>query len=158
MTEMIRMLLVRLTIAGMISAVALNLAKEQAMREVVKLATGLLMILTLLQSVQQINFANIFHSSEKTFVSVSEIEEENMQTAINSIENSIARSLKTRAEQNGIKCSIIVEMQTDSEGILQIGKVCVYYNAAEKDKMNQLSKIITEECGVPLERQELIQK
>lgn len=158
MTEIIRVLMMRLTVAGIISAVALSLAKEQAMREVVKLAAGLLMILTLLQSVQQIDMKQIFSASPTEMVTVAEIEEENMQTTIHALENSIASSLKHRAEQNDIKCSIVVEMEKDGEGVLQIGRVCVYYNASDQGKMDALSKLITEECGVPAERQELIQK
>ena len=52
MTELFSTILLRVTLAGAASAVALRIAGGGTMREVVKLAAGLLMLLALLQPLQ----------------------------------------------------------------------------------------------------------
>ena len=49
MTELLQTILLRVTIAGAASAVALKLAGGGALKEVVRTAAGLLMLLALLQ-------------------------------------------------------------------------------------------------------------
>ncbi len=49
MTELLQTILLRVTIAGAVSAMALKLAGGGALKEVVRTAAGLLMLLALLQ-------------------------------------------------------------------------------------------------------------
>ena len=49
MTELLQTILLRVTLAGIASAVALRLVGNGALREIVKMAAGLLLMLALLQ-------------------------------------------------------------------------------------------------------------
>ena len=110
MTELLQTILLRVTIAGAVSAMALKLAGGGALKEVVRTAAGLLMLLALLQ----------------------------------------------RAEEAGIPCTVNVEMANDADGLLQVDKVTVYYDSTAANRLSELQSLLTKECGVPAERQELI--
>ena len=49
MTELLQTILLRVTLAGAASAVALRLVGNGALREIIKMAAGLLLMLALLQ-------------------------------------------------------------------------------------------------------------
>ena len=70
----------------------------------------------------------------------------------------IARAVEQRAEQEGFDCSVKVTMANDADGILQIDRVTVYYGGSDAARLHELQALLTEECGVPASRQELIAK
>lgn len=49
-----------------------------------------------------------------------------------------------------------VEMANDADGLLQVDKVTVYYDSTAANRLSELQSLLTKECGVPAERQELI--
>ncbi len=158
MTDLLRMILVRVTVAGIASAVALRMAGGGALRETVRVGVGLLMLLALLQPLAHAQTRLTFDKDllDREKVSKEELEARNMQTAMNAVGSSIARSLERRAGEIGIDCTVYVSMGVDAEGILQIEDVTVYYDAQDADRENELSMMLTEECGVDADRQELI--
>lgn len=156
MTDLLRMILVRVTVAGIASAVALRMAGGGALRETVRVGVGLLMLLALLQPLAQTRLTFDKDLLDREKVSKEELEARNMQTAMNAVGSSIARSLERRAGEIGIDCTVYVSMGVDAEGILQIEDVTVYYDAQDADRENELSMMLTEECGVDADRQELI--
>ncbi len=156
MTGLLHTILMRVTLAGIASAVALRLAGSGAMREVVKLAAGLLMLLALLQPVSQLKGAGIKGLWEYDGVSVSELEEQNMQTVMSTVAASIADSAEQRAADEGIECEVIVTMGNDADGLLQIDHVTVYYHERDEGRLDELRALLLRECGVDEERQELI--
>ncbi|MFR6188615.1 MAG: hypothetical protein ACLUI6_06395 [Butyricicoccus sp.] len=69
---------------------------------------------------------------------------------------SIAKAVQQRAEEAGIPCTVNVEMANDTDGLLQVDKVIVYYDSTAANRLSELQSLLTKECGVPAERQELI--
>jgi len=161
MTGLFHLILLRVTLAGIVSAAALRLAGEGAQREIVRLAAGLLMLLALLQPIAEFRRAGgdgLRLPQDVSDVSIGEMEEQNMRTVMSTVAASIAESLEKRAKKEGLDCDMIVVMENDENGILQIGHVTVYYHASDAARLDELRALVTQECGVSEERQELIER
>lgn len=157
MTELLQTILLRVTIAGAASAVALKLAGGGALKEVVRTAAGLLMLLALLQPLGR--DCTCCRGTGRSSVSQSDLDEmqaRNMQTTMSTVAASIAKAVQQRAEEAGIPCTVNVEMANDADGLLQVDKVTVYYDSTAANRLSELQSLLTKECGVPAERQELI--
>ena len=150
MTELLQTILLRVTIAGAVSAMALKLAGGGALKEVVRTAAGLLMLLALLH-VLSWNWQGSVSQSD-----IDEMQARNMQTTMSTVAASIAKTVQQRAEEAGIPCTVNVEMANDADGLLQVDKVTVYYDSTAANRLSELQSLLTKECGVPAERQELI--
>ena len=148
MTELLQTILLRVTIAGAASAVALKLAGGGALKEVVRTAAGLLMAGLHLLSW---NWQGSVSQSD-----IDEMQARNMQTTMSTVAASIAKAVQQRAEEAGIPCTVNVEMANDADGLLQVDKVTVYYDSTAANRLSELQSLLTKECGVPAERQELI--
>ncbi len=158
MTELFQTILLRITVAGIASAVALRVAGGGALREIVKMAAGLLMLLALLQPLSGLHLLSWEGWTGTSQEEIDAIGAHNAQTTMSTVAATIARSLEQRAEQEGFDCSVEVTMENDANGILQIGRVTVYYGGSDAARLVELQTLLTEECGVPAERQELIAK
>lgn len=155
MTELLQTILLRVTIAGAVSAMALKLAGGGALKEVVRTAAGLLMLLALLQPLAGLHVLSMTGrgaSRERHRRNAAR----NMQTTMSTVAASIAKAVQQRAEEAGIPCTVNVEMANDTDGLLQVDKVTVYYDSTAANRLSELQSLLTKECGVPAERQELI--
>ena len=150
MNELLHTILLRVTLAGAASAAALRMAGSGAMRETVRLAAGLLMLAALLQPLGSLRSAGWSVSAAPD---TQAIRETNMQTAIAS---SIAKAPESRAAAEGYDCRFTVTMATDESGILQVDRVTVHCGADDIAHLREIQELVTSECGVPAERQEVI--
>lgn len=157
MTELFQTILLRVTVAGVASAVALRVAGGGALREIVKMAAGLLMLLALLQPLSGLHLLS-WEGWGLSPPDVDAIGEQNVQTTMSTIAATIAQAVEQRAEQEGFDCSVSVTMANDADGVLQIDHVTVHYGGADAARLDELQTLLTEECGVPADRQELIAK
>ncbi len=158
MTGLLHTIIIRVALAGIASAVALKLSGDGPAKEAVRISTGLLMMLALLQPLSQLRLSEVYESFRAGNLETSELEEENMQTVMSTVAASIADTLEARAAENGIKCDVVVSMENDANGLLQIGHVTVYYRKSDADKLDILKMLLLNECGVNPERQELIER
>lgn len=158
MTELFQTILLRVTLAGLASALALAVTAESALREVVRVAAGLLMVLALVQPLTQVRLPLPKELFSTNAQAVREIETQNFETAMGSVGATIARVIEEHAAEEGIDCEVFVVMTTDEKGVLQTDSVRVEYRASDVDRLEELRTILTEDCGVPAERQELVQK
>ena len=156
MTELLQTILLRVTIAGAVSAMALKLAGGGALKEVVRTAAGLLMLLALLQPLAGLHLLSWNWQSSVSQSDLDEMQARNMQTTMSTVAASIAKAVQQRAEEAGIPCTVNVEMANDADGLLQVDKVTVYYDSTAANRLSELQSLLTKECGVPAERQELI--
>lgn len=156
MTELLQTILLRVTIAGAVSAMALKLAGGGALKEVVRTAAGLLMLLALLQPLAGLHMLSWNWQGSVSQRDIDEMQARNMQTTMSTVAASIAKAVQQRAEEAGIPCTVNVEMANDADGLLQVDKVTVYYDSTAANRLSELQSLLTTECGVPAERQELI--
>ena len=47
-------------------------------------------------------------------------------------------------------------MENDADGILQVGRVTVYYQSTDAARLDELKTLVSEGCGVGADRQEWI--
>ena len=155
MTELLQTILLRVTIAGAVSAMALKLAGGGALKEVVRDSCRSAMLLALLQPLAGLH---VLSWNWQGSVSQSDTKcRRNMQTTMSTVAaKSIAKAMQQRAEEAGIPCTVNVEMANDADGLLQVDKVTVYYDSTAANRLSELQSLLTKECGVPAERQELI--
>ena len=158
MTELFQTILLRVTLAGVASAVALRIVGGGALREAVKMAAGLLLLLALLQPLSGLHLLSWEGWTGTSQTDIDAIREQNAQTAMSTVAATIARAVEQRAEQEGFDCSVKVTMTNDADGVLQIDRVTVHYGGADAARLDELQTLLTEECGVPADRQELIAK
>ena len=137
-------------------AMALKLAGGGALKEVVRTAAGLLMLLALLQPLAGLHVLSWNWQGSVSQSDIDEMQARNMQTTMSTVAASIAKAVQQRAEEAGIPCTVNVEMANDADGLLQVDKVTVYYDSADESRLSELQSLLTKECGVPAERQELI--
>ena len=145
MTELLQTILLRVTIAGAVSAMALKLA-----------GGGALMLLALLQPLAGRHMLSWNWQGSVSQSDIDEMQARNMQTTMSTVAASIAKAMQQRAEEAGIPCTVNVEMANDADGLLQVDKVTVYYDSTAANRLSELQSLLTKECGVPAERQELI--
>lgn len=158
MMELLHTILLRVTLAGIASAAALRIAGSGAMRECVRLGAGLLMLLALLQPLARAGPLSWNGITDGIGISPEEIEARNMQTTMSAVGASIAGSLEKYAAERGFTCTVIVNMGLDGDGLLQIADLTVYYSSRDANRVGELRTLLTEACGVPEERQELIER
>ncbi len=156
MTELFQTILMRVTLAGVASAVALRMVGGGALREIIKAAAGLLMLLALLQPLSGLRTAAWDGWGVPSQEDIAAIQEQNTQTTMSTVAASIAEMVEQRTQKEGFDCTVDVTMANDENGILQVDRVTVYYGGRDAARLEELRAILTEECGVPEERQEMI--
>ncbi|MDO5142230.1 MAG: hypothetical protein Q4D31_04345 [Eubacteriales bacterium] len=158
MTGLLRTIVLRVTLAGIAAAAALRLAGGGALREVIRLATGLLLLLALLQPLAGLRLPRWSGWTQAAQTDVDALYAQNARTAMSTVGATIADTLEQRAAQAGFDCAITVEMGNDAAGLLQIAHLTVRYRAQDAPRLTQLRALLTSECGVPADRQELIER
>ena len=98
MTELLQTILLRVTIAGAMSAMALKLAGGGALKEVVRTAAGLLMLLALLQPLAGLHVLSWNWQGSVSQSDIDEMQARNMQTTMSTVAASIAKAVQQRAE------------------------------------------------------------
>lgn len=158
MSELFHTILLRVTLAGVASAVALRVVEGGALREIVKLAAGLLMLLALLQPLAGLRLTGWegLRDGALAGVDVDAIQEQNAQTTMSTVAASIADALESSAQVKGFDCTIHVTMENDENGILQVGQVTVYYQSTDAARLDELKTLVTEGSGVDADRQEWV--
>lgn len=137
MTELLQTILLRVTIAGAVSAMALKLAGGGALKEVVRTAAGLLMLLALLQPLAGLHVLSWNWQGSVSQSDIDEMQARNMQTTMSTVAASIAKAMQQRAEEAGIPCTVNVEMANDADGLLQVDKVTVYYDSTAANRLSE---------------------
>lgn len=160
MMELFRTILLRVTLAGAASSLALSVAKDSALKEIVRIAAGLLMALALLQPLSGLRLIDLARRADTAAgdVSIAELEAQNRQTTLNAMGAAVASALEQRASEIGIECTVLVTMATDEDGLLQTDHVTVFYRKKDAARLAELQELILKESGVPADRQELIEK
>ena len=93
MTELFQTILLRVTLAGVASAVALRIVGGGALREAVKMAAGLLLLLALLQPLSGLHLLSWEGWTGTPQTDIDAIREQNAQTTMSTVAATIARLL-----------------------------------------------------------------
>lgn len=157
MTELMQTILLRVTIAGAVSAMALKLAGRRGLKRGCADSRRSAHAAGAPAAAGRTACAVVELAGERLAeLTIDEMQARNMQTTMSTVAASIAKAVQQRAEEAGIPCTVNVEMANDADGLLQVDKVTVYYDSTAANRLSELQSLLTKECGVPAERQELI--
>lgn len=155
MMELFHNILVRVTLAGMAGSVAVTLTKDSALREIVRFAAGLLMILALLQPLAQLRLPTLSGIFGKNQTQM-QVQTQNEQTARAAFEKSVEDAITRRAAEQGIACTVAVSLQADQSGGYAVERVSVRYHDLDEEQLAALQSMLETACGIPKDRQEMI--
>lgn len=161
MIELVRQMIISVTAAAVFSTVMLMIVQKSALHEVIRLATGMLMILALLLPLSRLSFPsfNGMFSREKlrTEQQVKQAQQKNQNIARSSFGGAVSNYIEKKAADLGIHCSVKTTLTQDEAGTLEIAGIHVQSDKLTATQRSQLSALIEQECGVPPEKQELVE-
>ncbi len=160
--ELFGKIVVSVTVAAIFSGVVMAFLKETAMKEIVRLALGMLLIISVLVPVIQYknDFFNIPVLQEQKMVHTEEVVRKNDRLGFSVIGGKLSEYIKELAEMEGISCSVRTEVSYDDGNNLVIDKVHIEYDEEKTDgnKLEALSEIIIENCGIESNKLEFVGK
>lgn len=160
MIHILRQIIISVTVAAIFSAVMLAFIKDGALKEIIRLITGMLMILALftpLTSLKLPHVTNAFSGPNIQGVS-SKAAEKNETLQKNTVGNAISDYMQAQAKKLGLRCSITTQISKDKNNQLTVDSIHVNYdkNTATNDVLKKLSQQIEDECGISKEKQNFI--
>lgn len=157
MIHILRQIIISVTVAAIFSGVMLSFVKDGALRETIRLATGMLMILALLSPMTAFRLPNVRDAFAKNTVeySTKKAVKDNEALEASTVGGAISKYMQDQAKSLGIRCSILTQVSKDNQNRLVIDSICINYDkgSVEGDALEKLSKKIVEECGIPKEKQ-----
>ncbi|MGE4548793.1 MAG: hypothetical protein AB7C89_04460 [Intestinibacillus sp.] len=161
MIELVRQMIVSVTAAAIFSTVMLMIVQKSALHEVIRLATGMLMILALLLPLSRLSLPTFGGALEKirsqTGQQVTEAQQKNQEIANSSFGGAVSKYIEEKAAAMGIACTVRTTVAEDDAGTLGISRIQVSSSELTSAQRSQISELIERECGVPPERQELVE-
>lgn len=148
-------------VAAMLSGIAMTLTQEGAMREIVRLSSGLTILLTLLIPLSRLDLKKGFSvsglfSDEKAVIEQSA--QQNDQLAYDSMSRAAAQYINQKAENLGLSCDVTVTVGLDEDETITLKGATIVYEYAEPAVLEAVQQMIAYECGIPPERQQYVEK
>lgn len=156
MIELFRTMLLGVTAAALCVGAALSLARGQALREVIRFAGGLAVLLAVLQPLSQLRLPDIRAGlqliKEQTYHQRTQYQQQSEQALVQAAVDTVATHIEQRAQQMGASCEVTLTTIQDTQGTTQI--TGAQMDCAPKDQMQaaELAQMVTE-CGIPKELQ-----
>lgn len=160
MINLFRILLINVSVAAILAGVSLQFVREGPMREVIRLAAGLMMTLALLVPLTKLPAARMVFSDalRETETAAALAAEENQRIAASSVGSAIAVYIQSRAGEMGIDCTASVHMSSDENGWLVTEGVTLYLESASEEEIGAVCQMVAQECGIPIYQQEVKEK
>ncbi len=151
MLDVFRQMLVNVSVAGIFAGVALQFVKEGPVREVVRVAAGLMMTLALLLPLAGLPAAGLlFDDALGELQSAAAFAAAENRVAASSVGNAIAVYIQDRASEMGVKCTAAVQMESDESGRLETRQVTLWIEGADEDARAAVCQMVAQECGIPI--------
>lgn len=156
MIEILRQVIVGVSAAAIFSAVLLTLVRDSALQEIVRLATGMLMIIALLTPISKLprlSLPNIFTPSSANLQAQQQaLVQENQALAQTSFRGAISRYLTEKAQEYGIHCAIDTMLAQQADGTMEIDYITVRIHDLQQADKAQIETLITQSCGISIEQ------
>lgn len=149
MIELFEELLTGIAAAALCGGAAVMFAKGKAMQEVLRLATGLAILLAVLRPLSEFRLPNVFERTAQQTAPV-----QYSQQTRNALAEAAARQVEAyveqRAQQMGISCTATLQLAHQAEKTLVTG---VQLTCSRNADTHALSQMLVSECGIPKELQ-----
>ncbi len=151
MIELFRSLLIGVAAAALCGSAAVLFAKGKAMQEVLRLATGIAILLAVLQPLSQFRLPNPFGHGVKQAQEVVLEHGETEQALAQAAAQQVETYVEQRAGQLGIPCTAQLTLTQDAEGKTLV--TGVQLSCSQTADIQALSQMLAAECGIPKELQ-----
>lgn len=156
MSGWIRELVVGVSAAAILGSVALTLVQTGALREIVRLAAGLTMLLALLTPLSTLRLPSgsgwLRQQISATQNSTEPAQAQHQALAMSSMARAAAGYIEQQAQALGVDCTAVVTLGQDARGTLTLDAVTVTCRAGAQS-LEAVRQMIENECGIPQERQ-----
>ena len=157
MIEILRQMILGVTAAAILSAVLLEFTQQSALREVVRLAAGMALILALLTPLSRLHMPSLTGwldgARQQVARQTEQAQAQNDAIAQTSVGGAVSDYLAGQAAERGIDCTMRVSFAEDGDGTLRIGGVearaCAALTPVQREA---LSGLIEEACGLTREQ------
>lgn len=156
MIHILRQIIISVTVASIFSAMILTFVKDSALRQTVKLAAGMMMILALFtpfSSYKPVRTQNTLPIRREIETVTAQAQEKNMRLTTSSISGVIEQYIQSRALQLGVSCKASVTVGIGQDNTLSVAHIQVVYREDDDKKLKKLSEMIEQECGVSADKQ-----
>ena len=155
MLELIRQWLVGITCAAMVVALAEGLTPPGTIRKIGKLTGGLVLLVSILQPVVELDPAALTRSLTEYKLELgaysAQLEEENGELMKSIIEEQCAAYIQDKAETLGAECS--VEVDAEESGGWPVPRRVTVSGPLTEEQQAELTALIEAELAVPAEEQ-----
>lgn len=157
MIEVFRQMLLGVSAAAICGGVAMLLAGGGALREIIRLAAGLAVLLAVLEPLSGLRLPDVAgavrRAAGQAQAQTDEIAAENREVLSSSAMDVTCRYIKRRAAEMGVECRADLDLATDENGILIVTGAHMTCGPANAETMEALKTMVAEECGIPREMQ-----
>lgn len=155
MIELFQTMLVGVAAAALCGGAALALTKGNALREVIRLAGGLAVLLAVLQPLTGLRFPDLVGSIRQTVQSnaaqSAQYEQENEQVLTAAAVQSVADYIEQRAAQLGVECTAELASCPDADGRTVLTGLTLTAQETAQTERETIERMIVSECGIPKE-------
>ncbi len=162
MIGFLQILLSRMTAVALLGGVALALTKNSAQQQILRLAVGMLLTLTLLTSVGGGAWQASLQTMQQTMgelhtqilCETETATNRNKQITESSVTGVMIQYMTDRARQLGVSLTANLQMATDNEGILIVQTAYLVTESQDKQAIAAVQTMLAEECGIAKEKQQ----
>lgn len=149
MIDLLRQIILCITAASLFCAVALSLVPDGALKEVIRMGTGLVLILSLVIPLRQSLPHTLTDLLPEVSVPEQQIENVYQQAVIRQVEVETARYVVQQAEALDISCTASVTAAADGDGIESITAVQIVLDETISDSsLASLRTRLRQELGI----------
>lgn len=150
MIELFRELLIGVAAAALCGGAAVLFAKGKAMQEMLRLATGLAILLAVLRPLSEFRLPDVFGRGQEIRQTVQVHCGETQKALGNAAAREVETYVEQRASQMGIPCTAELQLTQEADKILVTG---VQLTCSRNTDAEALSQMLVSECGIPKELQ-----
>lgn len=150
MIELFRELLIGVAAAALCGGAAVLFAKGKAMQEVLRLATGLAILLAVLRPLSEFRLPDVFGRGQEIRQTVQVHCSETQKALGDAAARKVETYVEQRASQMGIPCTAELQLTQEADKILVTG---VQLTCSRNTDTKALSQMLVSECGIPKELQ-----
>ncbi len=150
MIELFREILTGVAAAALCGGAAVLFAKGKAMQEVLRLATGIAVLLAVLQPLAGFRLPDPFARLRKP-EAVQTTADDTAQVLARAAAQQVEREIEQRAAMQGIPCTVHLTLAQDAQGNAEITGVQI--GCSRSADTAALTQLLTTVCGIPKELQ-----
>lgn len=157
----LRSIVLGVSTAALFGGIAMTLVRNGALREIIRISVGIMLILSLLYPVSKIclhlPLKSFRQSTEAITHRVDEAKNQQKDLLVQSSSREIGAYLMRKAKNEGIVCDIDVFTQVHDDNTVSIEQIAVYADLTAQQRV-WMEAMLEEECGILRENQIYVER